>query len=845
MTNQISFTKFTSTNGSTATKTVSVDFKGELSKKSGVISQCIATQIKVNNIDEFANIMKSLKYNECLSYGITAKPSVEINSAQKLSGNEIARTKDNFFWPKGQGILFIDCDKPNVDFEYLMNQLYKAEPFLRTSPMLVTRSTSHGLTNGNTEPTQGGYHVYVVIDDATRVPEIGEALYERLWLNGQGYHSMNSSEDNPAILERCLIDKSVWQTNRIDYCAAPVLISPAKRVDSEFIVLNSDQPPFATENFSSITKTEMDSIRSVKEYSRSRLLPEVESRQEELLNEAPEEEREHIQRRFSLIAENRLPVNHEIRLMDGSIVTIGDIQDHPEQYHFVTCCDPIEHDYRDYAEVAIIYTDDDMPVIHSMAHGGTTYHCEMAYESRLTVDFSGFLKKQDKAPKTVIKNKDGERFHYGNRPIEMKQFTGAFAAFMEWSLHNSKAPSFDISFASAIQEFGTVIGRDFRTSFDNYSNMSITIVGATGCGKDQFRKNAVKIRGAIAHMYPNEKNTLMGKVTSSGAIFTALEDCPRRHMVVDEWGAWLKGAFGSRGDSKKQEVITMLMELYAQSADVMNQTAYSQKGIKIDERTVTPDLVNPFVSFTGITNPADITSVVDESMIRNGFINRNLFFFPPEGIRKTNLTAKTPVPEEFTKWVEAINMRLAHNGSHGRDKYDEIGRQVVLTLPKETIAAFEDMDENYKVNRANELSNTVFYDLMPRVAELALKLSLIFELAEHPMSTEITLASFKKAEAIIKYLKEEEIKFWELYLSVNEVEKHKKEVYNFIVAKATSGAVKTVITKQFQKFTARQKDDILQDLIDSEQIKLYEIPSPSGKGARKKVYYATKFLKEE
>ena len=840
----IQFTKFTSTNGSSATKTVSVK-NGKINKKSGVISQCASRKVTVSNIKDFAEVLKNLNYTECLSYGVTSQDSVDINSAKNLRFGEIARTKENFFWPAGEAILFIDCDKPDVELDYLMQQLYKAEPFLETAPTLITRSTSHGLTDGKCEPTKGGYHVYFVIDSGLMIPKIGEAIYERLWANGQGYHSMNSSEDNPAILERCLIDKSVWQTNRIDYCASPVLVKPVTRIDSEFIILNENRHAFVTENFSTLTKTEIDAIRSIKEYSRSRLLPEVERRQEELLNEAPEEEKEYIQKRFSLLSENRLSINHELMLMDGSTVTIAQIQEYPEQYHMVTCCDPIEHDYRDYAEVAIIYTDEEMPVIHSMAHGGTTYHCEMAYELEVTVDFSAYLKKQDSAPKTVLKNKDGDEFKFLQIPKEITSFSGIVGKLIEWSLHNSKAPSYSISLASALQEVGTVIGRDYRTSMNNYSNLSITIVGDTGCGKEQLINNASDIHNAIKSMYPNAKNTMMGKVTSEGGMFTALEECPRRHMIIDEWGGYLQGVFSSRADAKKQEVVNMLTELYGRVSKFMSQTTYSQKGLKLEDRSTTPDVVHPFVSFTGVTNPADMTECVNEKMIRNGMINRHLFFFPREGIRETNLSINMPVPEAFRKWVEIINIRLAQSGSNGRDKYNEIERQIIINVPEEVKKAFSEFEREYKVRRSAELMNTPFYHLFPRVAENAMRIALIVELSDHPMATEITLASFNKATALVRFLKEEEIKYWELHLSVNEVEKHKKEVYSYIVEASQSGRTKTDLTKRFQKFTSNQKEEILKDLVDSGMIRAYNIASPSGKGAKKRMYYASKFLEEE
>lgn len=839
----IQFTRFTATNGATATKTVSLK-DGKLHKRSGVLSEAIADKMSVPSIKEFAEVVKSLTPQQCLCYGITDKSSQKINSKKNLKDGEIARTDDNFYWPSGEGVLFIDCDKPNVKQEDLLSAIYEVEPKLKLVPTLITRSTSHGLVAPNEEPTKGGYHLYFVVDDARKIPEIGNAIYERLWLDGHGYHEMNSSIENPATLERCLIDKSVWQTNRIDYCADPVLRSPIIRYEQPFMISNEGNAPFATGHFKELTKSQVDGVKGAKEYSKNKVDKQVYEVREEMIEEAPEEEKDPLIKRFSLLSENRLALDHQIQLSDGSTVSIRDIEDNPEQYHQATCCDPIEPEYRDYAEVAIIYTDEGSPMVHSLAHGGATYRCEMAYEESVKVDFSKYFQAQDKAPKAKLVNKEGEEFKFGKLPEYLKSYSGAIGEIMKWSLDNSKAPSPTISLASAIQEVATVLGRDFRTSYDNYTSIYLNVVGVTGAGKEQITKNAERIRESLSVMYEKEPLSYMGQVTSEGAIFTAFEEFPRRHMIVDEYGAWLKIAYASKGDSKKKETIKMITEFFGRVSGSAKQTTYSQKGLKASERSATPDIKHPFLCFTGMTNPSDIAEAVNESMMRDGSLNRFLFFFPPEGIRKTNMTQKSPVPQSFLSWYEMINLRVqqANGGEFNRDRFDQVGNQITLNLSDQTKKAFEEMDDGYRVKRAQELNGTPFYDLMPRVAEIALRLALVFELSDHPMSTEISLNSFTKAEALVKHLKEEELRFWELHMASNDEEKYKKELYKYIHDTHNKGCNKTTIKKRFQKHTGQKVDQMLTDLINSDLIVEIKQNAPSGKGRPTILYYAQEYV---
>ena len=59
-----------------------------------------------------------------------------------------------------------------------------------------------------------GQRVYVPVADAQDIPRAGAALYARLWLAGHGRFDVSASG---ALLDRSLIDASVWQPERLDF----------------------------------------------------------------------------------------------------------------------------------------------------------------------------------------------------------------------------------------------------------------------------------------------------------------------------------------------------------------------------------------------------------------------------------------------------------------------------------------------------------------------------------------------------------------------------------------------------------------------------------------------------
>ena len=107
--------------------------------------------------------------------------------------------------------------------------------------MAAFASTSSFIYNGSRELRGArGWHLYVFIQDGSDISRSGEALYERLWLAGHGRFQVSKAG---RLLDRNLIDSSVWQPEREDFTAAkciPPLVQ--RRPDPK--IWNADAPLF-------------------------------------------------------------------------------------------------------------------------------------------------------------------------------------------------------------------------------------------------------------------------------------------------------------------------------------------------------------------------------------------------------------------------------------------------------------------------------------------------------------------------------------------------------------------------------------------------------------------------
>ena len=340
---------------------------GSIGKSAAILASGKATRTDVESLSELSDIISSLTRFQCLSYGITARLSAQIGSAAYLKHGQIARNRDNFSWPSGPGVFFIDIDgsySPD-DVPSLRARLAAAVPELAGAGQLWVPSSSSGIRDPETGVvTKGGFHCYLLLDRADHAPRIGKVLADRLWLTGNGDHELSRSG---AILERCLVDTAVWQPERLDYAAPPVLEDGLELVAAEH--QRYDGPAVCTKAIPDLTDDEAAEVLRLKLASRRALKPEIQKARKAILADldAPAAT---AQKRQWLAADRRsLDPAHELHFHRPRVtVTVADVLASPEQYEGRELADPLEPDYNDDPRIAVFQRG----YIYSHARGGRT-----------------------------------------------------------------------------------------------------------------------------------------------------------------------------------------------------------------------------------------------------------------------------------------------------------------------------------------------------------------------------------------------------------------------------------------------------------------------------------------
>jgi hypothetical protein len=336
----------------------------------------------VKDLRDFAFYLDQATPNIAFTYGVPKNLRGKI-TAQALvdrTPGAISRTRQNFGWAQGPGILMIDDDSgtPIPDFIGLLRTLV---PFLSDADILTRPSSSSLIHNTETgEEIQGlrNRRAYVMVSDAAKIPEIGQLIDEHLWLAGHGSFKVSVSG---ALLPRNLVDTAVWSPEHLDFVGGAVCTPPLAQ-GKLFCTFSQGQNRM-------IDAAKLPILSS----SQSKKLTQLKTAARNAKEQAAADQREkYIALRTAELVErgasnaaatstirtavetSTLGLDFPVHLETGTILTIQQLLQDPSSYHGKRCGDPLEPTYRNDPRVGYIsLINGSRPFIYSHAHGGVKF----------------------------------------------------------------------------------------------------------------------------------------------------------------------------------------------------------------------------------------------------------------------------------------------------------------------------------------------------------------------------------------------------------------------------------------------------------------------------------------
>ncbi|MCB1716376.1 MAG: hypothetical protein KDK05_14725, partial [Candidatus Competibacteraceae bacterium] len=222
-----------------ATKRIIADSNGQPIKDTrhslGIYAGTVQ-QLDLPGLAGLRDILRTVNGNQALVHGIPQQSTIPGQTLQLVTAKhyrarpgQIARTKKCFAYPDTK-LLMLDVDpEPTAPYEPvstpqdLIDRLTAVIPELAGMGWLATVSTSSAIrckSAGEWLKPPSGLHVYFLARGD--VDRFVKTLKVRLWLAGLGFCKLatpNQKTGVAAVLERAMVDMTVFSPERLDYVA--------------------------------------------------------------------------------------------------------------------------------------------------------------------------------------------------------------------------------------------------------------------------------------------------------------------------------------------------------------------------------------------------------------------------------------------------------------------------------------------------------------------------------------------------------------------------------------------------------------------------------------------------
>jgi len=380
---------------------------------------------------------------------------------------------------------------------------------------------------------------------------------------------------------------------------------------------------------------------------------------------------------------------------------------------------------------------------------------------------------------------------------------------MRYILRNSYIEQPAFAFSAALSLISTLCGRKFE--FEGVApNLYILNVAPSGAGKNAPQE---KIKEALIE---TKLDYLLGAgdYVSDASLMDTLPESPVRLDIVDEAGGLL-ATVNKGGSPYNTKMADILAELYTSSTSIFlgRQTAVGHKGRSI----------RPNVNLLCSTTPRGLSEGVSTTSIEKGLMGRFLIF-------KGEYNKKAQRVEKPTSLSPKEKSDLNYLAGYEADKKtDEIaGISQNITKLEATEKAHELLQKYFEELDSLRVDTDADNKLLPIISRLyqqMLKIAMIHavsrQLFKKPIKVEVEDVIF--ANATVRY-------YYEVIQEVigesifdNQYENNRNKISTIVTASGEEGIAKQALTKKVRHLKKREREEILEDLIESGEIELVGI----------------------
>ena len=386
---------------------------------------------------------------------------------------------------------------------------------------------------------------------------------------------------------------------------------------------------------------------------------------------------------------------------------------------------------------------------------------------------------------------------------------GVLDAIMNYILRNSYIEQPAFAFSAALSLVATLCGRKFE--FEGVApNLYILNIAPSGAGKNAPQE---KIKEALID---SKLDYLLGAgdYVSDASLMDTLPENPVRLDIIDEAGGLL-ATISKGGSPYNTKMADILAELYTSSTSIFlgRQTAIGHKGRSI----------RPNVNLLCSTTPRGLSEGVSTTSIEKGLIGRFLIFkgdYNKKARRVENPTSLSPQEKG------QLDLLASYSPQKKTDNIAGISQDITkLQATKKAHELLQTYFEELDLLRITCPSDYTLLPIVSRLYQQMLKITMIHAVSRqiYKVDVIVDVEDVVFANQTVRY-------YYEVMKEVigdsvfdNQYEANRNKIKGLLKKANKNGLTKGELSRKIRYLKKREKDEILEDLIEAGEIELVSI----------------------
>ena len=367
-----------------------------------------------------------------------------------------------------------------------------------------------------------------------------------------------------------------------------------------------------------------------------------------------------------------------------------------------------------------------------------------------------------------------------------------------------------LALGAALTVVGTVAGRRYSYDHNIRTNLYVLGLAPSGSGKGSVLAGVQTILGDSGF-----DGLMGGSVPASGsAVVSRIIESPVTTYVIDEFGMMLRAMADPAAAGHIKDITKVWTELYTASAG-----RYADKD-RTDRKVNVPRLVHqPSLSVFGITNAVHVWQSITPDSMLDGSLARYIVLETDESYPMPAFNRMAPkTPDHIIAGLQKV---AEHGIAVGGGNLHEAGGPCVPSI--RPIIASDEVEAMWRSLMVAEVELKRKHDkngLAPiygRMVEQAKKLALIHAIGRDTVFTQIDVVDAEWAIGTVKILTERLAANLLKHVAKNQQERGAKDLLK-IIRNERKWMSKSDLTRKTQWLKARERDEIIADFIDSNQL---------------------------